>query len=153
MCPEASVSTLNLPFLFGRESTGWLVIFSLSFSNALWCSSVQLHSFFSFNSLRDLAIWLKFLMNLLWKFVNPKKLSTSLILVGILYSLTALTLLFSIWIYPFPMTTPNIGISSILKLYFDLLKYKLHFSVIFKNHIILSSSSFIVFTSITKSSI
>ena len=51
------------------------------------------------------------------------------------------------------MTTPSIGISSILKLYLDLLKYKLCFSAIFKNQIVLSSNSFIVLAGTTKSSI
>ena len=68
------------------------------------------------------------------------------------YSLTTLTLSVSIHTCSFPTTTPRIGISSMLKSHFDHLKQRMYFSVILRNWIVLSSSSFIFFASITKSS-
>jgi len=83
---------------------------------------------------------------------NPRKLSTSLIFVGVFHSLTAFIFSCSILTCPLPTTTPRIGISSILKLHFDHLKYKLCFSAIFKNWIVHSSNSSIVLAGMTKSS-
>ena len=74
-------------------------------------------------------------------------------LVSVFYSFTALIFSSSIWTCSFPMTTPNVGIFPILKSHFDLLKHKLCFSDIFKNKIVYSSSSFIIFSGIMKSSI
>ena len=72
----------------------------------------------------------------------------------VIFSLSSLNALScSIWICPLPTTTPKIGISSMLKLYFDLLKHRLCFSAIFKNWIVISSSSFMVLAGIMKSSI
>ena len=66
-----------------------------------------------------------------------KKLFTSFILVGIFYSLTALTLLFSICTSHHPTITTRMGILLALKLYFDYLKQRLCFSTTFENHIII----------------
>ena len=77
----------------------------------------------------------------------------SLTFIGILHSFTTLIFSCSILTCLFPTITPRIGISSILKSYFDCLKHRLCFSAIFKNLIILSSNYSIVFAGITKSSI
>ena len=77
-------------------------------------------------------------MNYQQKFVKPKKLLTSFTFVSTFYSLIALTFSSFIQTFLFPTCTPSMGISVVLKLYFNLLKF--------------SSSSF-VFTRITKSSI
>ena len=152
-CPEVFVFTQNFLSLFRKVSTGWLVIFFFSSLNASWYFFSHFHFLFLLSSLRDLAIWLKFLINLWWKFANFKKLSTFFILVEIFHSMTAFTLLFSICISPYPTTTSRIEISLALKSHFDHLKHRLCFSAIFKNQIILSSSSFLVLVDITKSSI
>ena len=92
-------------------------------------------------------------MNYQQKFVKPKKLLTSFTFVGTFYSLIALTFSSFIQTFLFLTCTPSMGISVVLKLYFNLLKYKLYFSVIFRNLIVYFSSSSFVFTRITKSSI
>ena len=78
-------------------------------------------------------------------------LSTFFILVGIFHSITAFTLLFSICTSPYPTTTSRIEIPLASKSHFDHLKHRLCFSAIFKNQIILFSSSFLVLVDITKS--
>ena len=77
----------------------------------------------------------------------------SLTFIGVFHFFTALIFSYSILTCPFPTITPRIVIYSILKLYFDHLKYKLYFSAIFKNLIILFSNFSRVFAGITKLSI
>ena len=77
----------------------------------------------------------------------------SLTFVGIFHSFTTLIFSCSILTCLFPTITPRMGISSILKLYFDHLKHRLCFSAIFKNLIVCFSNTSMVFAGITKSSI
>ena len=92
-------------------------------------------------------------MNYQQKFVKPKKLLTSFTFASTFYSLIALTFSSSIYTSPFPTCTPSMGISVVLKSHFNLLKYRLYFSIIFRNLIVYFFSSSSVFTRITKLSI
>ena len=81
---------------------------------------------------------------------NLRKLSMSLTLVGVFHFFSTFIFSCSILTCPFPTITPSMEISSMLKLYFDCLKHKLCFSTIFRNLIICSFSSSIVFAGIIK---
>ena len=81
---------------------------------------------------------------------KPQEAFYFLYLGGVFHSLTTLTLLVFIYTCPLPTTTPKIGIFSMLKSHFDHLKQRLCFSVILRNRIVLSLSSFMLFAGIMK---
>ena len=104
------VSVSILYYFIGSSSSiiGSLAIRSLTRWNACSCFIPYWNSTSFFVKLyRGRTILLQFLMNIRQKLANPVKPRTSVVLVGIGYTLMALTLVSSIQIYPSEISQPR----------------------------------------------
>jgi len=113
----------------------WSVCFNSEFTISFWKCKYELTCNFFFKFIvmfiipSPLFLSFKFIERSCYMTEILDKLSIEVyefqeafILVGIFYSVTILTLLFSIYTSPLPTTTSRIRISSVLKLHFDCLK-------------------------------